>query len=73
MKKLVEATMQRAILMIVCVVSFWLGEVISAYQMQRNYLPDINNTILSVSMRVPGLQAEQVKQQVTDNLAVLSK
>ncbi|PGY06858.1 efflux RND transporter permease subunit [Bacillus sp. AFS031507] len=69
MKKLVEATMQRAILMIVCVVIILAWGGISAFQMQRDYLPGINNTTLSVSMRVPGYQAAQVKQQVTDNLA----
>ncbi|MFD4820440.1 efflux RND transporter permease subunit [Peribacillus butanolivorans] len=37
--------------------------------MQRDYLPGINNTTLSVNIRVPGYQATQVKQQVTDNLA----
>ena len=52
MKKLVEATMQRAILMIVCVVIILAWGGISAYQMQRDYLPGINNTTLSVSMRV---------------------
>ncbi|MGZ4160548.1 MAG: efflux RND transporter permease subunit, partial [Neobacillus sp.] len=69
MKRLVEATMQRAILMIVCVVIILAWGGISAFQMQRDYLPGINNTTLTVSMRVPGYQAEQVKQQVTDNLA----
>jgi multidrug efflux pump subunit AcrB len=69
MKRLVEATMQRAILMIVCVVLILAWGGISAFQMQRDYLPGINNTTLSVSMRVPGYQASQVKQQVTDNLA----
>ncbi|MFB5284653.1 efflux RND transporter permease subunit [Peribacillus sp. Hz7] len=69
MKKLVETTMQRAILMMVCVVIIWAWGGISAFQMQRDYLPGINNTTLSVSMRVPGYQAAQVKQQVTDNLA----
>lgn len=68
MKRLVESTMQRAILMIVCVVIILAWGGISAYQMQRDYLPGINNTTLSVSMRVPGYQAAQVKQQVTDNL-----
>ncbi|MFB9760879.1 efflux RND transporter permease subunit [Ectobacillus funiculus] len=69
MKKLVEGTMQRGILMIVCtlIILAWGG--ISAFQMQRDYLPGINNTTLSVSMRVPGYQAAQVKQQVTDSLA----
>ncbi|MFD0829490.1 efflux RND transporter permease subunit [Neobacillus sp. M.A.Huq-85] len=69
MKRLVEATMQRAVLMIVCVVIILAWGGISAFQMQRDYLPGINNTTLSVSMRVPGYQAAQVKQQVTDNLA----
>lgn len=69
MKKLVEGTMQRGILMIVCtlIILAWGG--ISAFQMQRDYLPGINNTTLSVSMRVPGYQASQLKQQVTDSLA----
>ncbi|WP_433742291.1 efflux RND transporter permease subunit [Falsibacillus pallidus] len=69
MKKLVEASMQRAILMIVCVLIILAWGGISAYQMQRDYLPGINNTTLSVSMRVPGYLADQVKKQVTDNLA----
>jgi multidrug efflux pump subunit AcrB len=69
MKRIVEATMQRAVLMIVCVVLILAWGGISAYQMQRDYLPGINNTTLSVSMRVPGYQAAQVKQQVTDSLA----
>ncbi|HWI47693.1 MAG TPA: efflux RND transporter permease subunit, partial [Rummeliibacillus sp.] len=69
MKKIVEGAMQRAILMIVCVVLILTWGGISAFQMQRDYLPGINNTTLSVSMRVPGIQAAQVKQQVTDNLA----
>lgn len=68
MKRLVEAIMQRAILIIVCVVIILAWGGISAYQMQRDYLPRINNTTLSVSMRVAGYQAAQVKQQVTDNL-----
>lgn len=69
MKRFVEATMQRGILMLVCVVIILTWGGISAFQMQRDYLPGINNTTLSVSMRVPGFQAAQVKQQVTDNLA----
>ncbi|WP_336883640.1 efflux RND transporter permease subunit [Priestia koreensis] len=68
MKRLVEAIMKRASLMIVFVVILLAWGGISAYQMQRDYLPGINNTTLSVSMRVPGYQAQQVKQQITDNL-----
>jgi multidrug efflux pump subunit AcrB len=68
-KKLVEATMQRAILMIVCVVIILAWGGISAFQMQRDYLPGIANTTLTVSMKISSLQADQIKQQVTDNLA----
>ncbi|WP_409292862.1 efflux RND transporter permease subunit [Peribacillus sp. SCS-37] len=68
MKKLLEGTMQRAILMIVCVIIILSWGGIAAYQMQRDYLPGINNTTLSVSMRLPMYQAEQVKQNITDKL-----
>lgn len=68
LKKLLEGTMQRAILMIVCVVIILAWGGISAFQMQRDYLPGINNTTLTVSMRLPMYQAEQVKQLVTDKL-----
>jgi multidrug efflux pump subunit AcrB len=68
MQRVVEATIKRAILMIVCVVIILAWGGISAFQMQRDYLPGINNTTLTVSMRVTGYQAAQVKQQVTDNL-----
>src|SRR4051812_12254902 len=68
MKRLVEGTMQRAILMIVCVIIVLAWGGISAFQMQRDYLPGINNTTLTVSMRLPMYQAEQVKQNITDKL-----
>lgn len=68
MKKLVEGTMQRAILMIVCTVIILVWGGISALQMQRDYLPGINNSTLTVSMRLPMYQAEQVKQLITDKL-----
>ncbi|MBP0726843.1 efflux RND transporter permease subunit [Bacillus sp. RG28] len=68
MKKLVEGTMQRAILMIVCVVIILAWGAMSAFQMQRDYLPGINNTTLTVSMRLPMYQANQVKQNITDSL-----
>ncbi|WP_028403032.1 efflux RND transporter permease subunit [Ectobacillus panaciterrae] len=68
MKKIVEGTMQRGILMIVCalIILAWGG--ISAFQMQRDYLPGINNNTLTVSMRVPAEQADQIKKEITDPL-----
>ncbi|KQL41340.1 acriflavine resistance protein B [Bacillus sp. FJAT-25509] len=68
MKKVIEGTMQRAILMLVCVVMIVAWGAISAYQMQRDYLPGINNTTLTVSMRLPMYQADQVKQNITNSL-----
>jgi len=68
MKKFIEGTMQRAILMIVCVVMIVSWGAISAYQMQRDYLPGINNSTLTVSMRLPMYQADQVKQTITNSL-----
>jgi multidrug efflux pump subunit AcrB len=68
MKRMVEGTMQRAILMIVSVVIIVVWGAISASQMQRDYLPGINNTTLSVTMRVPAYQAEQMKHEITDKL-----
>lgn len=69
MKKIVEGAMQRGILMIVCalIILAWGG--ISAFQMQRDYLPGINNNTLTVSMRVPAEQADQIKKEITDPLA----
>ena len=39
MKRLVEASMQKGILMIVCVALILVWGGISAFQMQRDYLP----------------------------------
>lgn len=68
MKKIIEGTMQRAILMIICVVIVLAWGGISAFQMQRDYLPGINNTTLAVSMRLPSYQADQIKLNITDQL-----
>ncbi|WP_088069342.1 efflux RND transporter permease subunit [Gottfriedia luciferensis] len=68
MKKIVEGSMQRAVLMLICVVMIVAWGAISAFKMQRDYLPGINNTTLTVSMRLPMYQADQVKLNITDKL-----
>ncbi|BAU28385.1 multidrug efflux pump subunit AcrB [Aneurinibacillus soli] len=68
MKKIIEASMQRAVLLLVCIVLIVAWGGISAFQMQRDYLPSINNTTLLVSLRVPSYQTDQIKQTVTDKV-----
>ncbi len=68
MKKIIEGSMQRAILVIVCMLLILAWGGVSAFQMQRDYLPGINNTTLLVSVRASSYQADQVKQIVTPKL-----
>ncbi len=69
MQKIIQASMQRAVLLLVCIVLIVAWGAISAFQMQRDYLPSINNTTLLVSLRVPSYQADQIKKTVTDKVA----
>ncbi|MCY9667400.1 efflux RND transporter permease subunit [Paenibacillus alginolyticus] len=68
MKKIVESSMQRATIIIVCVVLILAWGAVSAFQMQRDYLPGINNTTLMVSLRASSLQADQIKRDITSPL-----
>ncbi|NOU76191.1 AcrB/AcrD/AcrF family protein [Paenibacillus sp. LMG 31458] len=68
MKKLIEAAMQRATIIIICIVLIIAWGAASAFQMQRDYLPGINNTTLMVSLRAPAYQAEQMKKDITSKL-----
>lgn len=58
MKKMIEASMQRAVLLLVCIVLIVVWGGISAFQMPRDYLPSINKTTLLVSLRVPSYQTD---------------
>lgn len=65
MKRLINETMKRAILIITLIglILVWGG--MSARQIQRDYLPEINNSTLSVTVRADSYQAEQVKAEIT--------
>ncbi|MBM7652342.1 efflux RND transporter permease subunit [Neobacillus cucumis] len=65
MKRLINETMKRAILIITLIglILVWGG--MSARQIQRDYLPEINNSTLSVTVRADNYQAEQVKAEIT--------
>ncbi|KRE57904.1 efflux RND transporter permease subunit [Paenibacillus sp. Soil750] len=68
MKRIIEGSMQRAILVVVCMLLILAWGGVSAFQMQRDYLPGINNTTLLVSVRASSYQADQVKLNVTPKL-----
>ncbi|SEP18945.1 efflux RND transporter permease subunit [Paenibacillus sp. OV219] len=65
MKRIIESVMQRSTIILVCVVLILGWGAVSALQMQRDYLPGINNTTLMVSLRASSYQADQVKKDIT--------
>src|SRR4051812_22056342 len=65
MKRIIESVMQRSTIILVCVVLILGWGTISALQMQRDYLPGINNATLMVSLRASSYQADQVKKDIT--------
>ncbi|WP_284036766.1 efflux RND transporter permease subunit [Neobacillus sp. 114] len=65
MIRFIEGTMKRSILILTCVVLIIAWGAISAFQMQRDYLPPINNTALMVTIQADNYQADQVKQMIT--------
>ncbi|MEC0094393.1 efflux RND transporter permease subunit [Paenibacillus macquariensis] len=60
--------MQRSTIILVCVVLILGWGAVSALQMQRDYLPGINNTTLMVSLRASSYQADQIKRDITTPL-----
>ncbi|WP_449603390.1 efflux RND transporter permease subunit [Paenibacillus sp. Marseille-Q9583] len=64
MKRLIESVMQRATIILVSVVLILAWGTVSAFQMQRDYLPGINNTTLMVSLRASSYQADQVRRDI---------
>ncbi len=65
MKRMIESVMQRATIILVCVVLILAWGAVSAVQMQRDYLPGINNTTLMVSLRASSYQANQIRSDIT--------
>ncbi|MFF2446354.1 efflux RND transporter permease subunit [Neobacillus sp. NPDC058068] len=64
MNRFIEAAMKRSVLILTCVALIITWGAMSAFQMQRDYLPPINNTALMVTIQADNYQAEQVKQTV---------
>ncbi|WNF34971.1 efflux RND transporter permease subunit [Aeribacillus composti] len=68
MTRLIEGAMKRSILILTCVVLIMAWGALSAFQMQRDYLPSINNTALMVTIQADNYQADQVKQMITEKV-----
>ncbi|MDR7236471.1 efflux RND transporter permease subunit [Neobacillus drentensis] len=66
MKRLINETMKRAILIVTLIVLILVWGGMSAWQIQRDYLPEINNPTLSVTVRADNYQAELVKAKITE-------
>jgi multidrug efflux pump subunit AcrB len=65
MERLIEAMMNRSVLIITSLLLIMLWGGISAYQMQRDYLPAINNSTLMITVRAENFDAAQVKSDIT--------
>lgn len=66
MRRLIDETMKRAILVITLIVLILVWGGMSAWQIQRDYLPEINNPTLMVTVRADQLQADQIKSKITN-------
>ncbi|MBT2726190.1 efflux RND transporter permease subunit [Bacillus sp. ISL-75] len=65
MIRFIEGSMKRSVLILTCVVLIIAWGAMSAVQMQRDYLPPINNTALMVTIQADQYQSDQVKQILT--------
>ncbi|MDN3015974.1 efflux RND transporter permease subunit [Paenibacillus sp. BSR1-1] len=66
MKPLINEMMERGILILTLIVLILVWGGMSAWQIQRDYLPEINNSTLSVTVRADNYQADQVKAIITE-------
>lgn len=68
MNKLIQSVMQRSVIILIFVLLIiaWGGA--AAFQMQRDYMPGINNTTLMVSLRASSYQANQIQSDITSKL-----
>ncbi|UUZ89718.1 efflux RND transporter permease subunit [Paenibacillus sp. P25] len=65
MNRLIKAALNRGIFIVtsILIILVWGG--FSAFQMQRDYLPPIQNPTLMISVHAPDFQADQIKAAVT--------
>jgi multidrug efflux pump subunit AcrB len=66
MKRLIDETMKRSVLIVTLIMIILVWGAMSAVQIQRDYLPEINNPTLMVTVRAEPLQADQIKAKITE-------
>jgi multidrug efflux pump subunit AcrB len=66
MKRIIDATMKRAILILTLIVLIVVWGGMSALQIQRDYLPEISNPTIMVTVKAENYQADQVKTMITE-------
>jgi multidrug efflux pump subunit AcrB len=66
MKRLIDETMKRSVLIVTLIIIILVWGAMSAVQIQRDYLPEINNPTLMVTVRAEPLQADQIKAKITE-------
>lgn len=68
MNRVIQSVMQRSVIILIFVLLIiaWGGT--AAFQMQRDYMPGINNTTLMVSLRASSYQANQMQTDITSKL-----
>ncbi|OIK10856.1 acriflavine resistance protein B [Bacillus sp. MUM 116] len=65
MKRLIDGSMHRAFLIVTFVVLLIVWGGMSALQIQRDYLPQINNSTLTVTVQAENYQASEIKAKIT--------
>ncbi|CRK83049.1 efflux RND transporter permease subunit [Neobacillus massiliamazoniensis] len=60
--------MKRSILVVISILLILVWGGMSVYQMERDYLPPINNTTMMISLLADHYQADQVKAGFKINL-----
>ncbi|MDP4103463.1 MAG: efflux RND transporter permease subunit [Bacillota bacterium] len=66
MKRLIDATMKRAILIVTLIILIVVWGGMSAVQIQRDYLPEISNPTIMITVKAENYQADQVKTMITE-------
>ncbi|MEH7505021.1 efflux RND transporter permease subunit [Neobacillus drentensis] len=64
MERLIEGVSKRSVLVLMMILLIMLWGGISAYQMQRDYMPAINNSTLMITVRAENFDANQVKSDI---------
>ncbi|MGG1397910.1 efflux RND transporter permease subunit [Bacillus salipaludis] len=66
MNRIIDETIKRAVLIVTLIVLILVWGGMSAIHIQRDYLPEINNPTLMVTVHAENYQAQQVRAKITE-------